>query len=202
MVPMDQYQRIAEHFQQAIELIATSVDELAKPIELSAELITQALLQENKILVCGNGPDAAVSQLFAGNLINRFENDRPGLPALSLDQGTGHISAAGYTSNINDIFARQITALGQAGDVLFCISSEQYHPNLQHAIQAAHDRNMAVLALSASGDDGLSKLLQHKDVELPVSAHRQPVAVELQTMVVQCICELIERSLFGDYDQE
>ncbi|MFT4822354.1 MAG: phosphoheptose isomerase [Halioglobus sp.] len=199
---MDQYQRIAGHFQQAIELIAMSVDVLAEPIERSSELISQALLQENKVIVCGNGPDHALSQLFASNLINRFEYDRPGLPALSLGQSGSNLSATSDTSNINDIFARQITALGQAGDVLFCISSECNHQSLQYAIQAAQERNMMIVALSNSSNQQLGNMLRHKDVELIVTAQRQPHVVEVQTMVIQCICELIELSLFGDYDQE
>lgn len=199
---MDQYQRIAGHFQQAIELISMSVDVLAEPIERSSELISQALLQENKVIVCGNGPDGALSQLFASNLINRFEYDRPGLPALSLHWSSSNLSPDTDASNINDIFARQISALGQAGDVLLCISSERNHQNLAHAIQAAHDREMAVVALSNSGNGQLSKILRHEDVELSVTAHRQHRVVEVQTMVIQCICEMIELSLFGDYDQE
>jgi len=199
---MDQYQRIAGHFQQAIELIAISVDALAEPIELSSELISQALQKENKVIVCGNGPDRALSQLFSGNLINRFENDRPGLPALNLDSSSANLSTIDDASNINDIFARQITALGQAGDVLFCISSERSHQNLAHAIAAAYDRQMAVVVLSNESNEQLREMLRHEDVELSVTAHRQPRVVELQTMVIQCICELIERSLFGDYDQE
>ncbi len=199
---MDQYQRIAGHFQQAIELIALSVDILAEPIERSGELISQALLQENKVIICGNGPDSALSQLFASNLINRFEYDRPGLPALSLDQSGPNLSAAAGTSNINDIFARQITALGQAGDVLFCISSERNHQNLQHAIQAAQDRCMSVVALSNSGNEQLGSMLRREDVELLVTAQRQHQVVEVQTMVIQCICEMIELSLFGDHDQD
>lgn len=199
---MDQYQRIAGHFQQAIELIALSVDVLAEPIERSSELISQALQQENKVIACGNGPDSALSQLFSSNLINRFEYDRPGLPALSLGSSSANLSTIADASNINDIFARQITALGQAGDVLFCISSERNHQNLEHAIQAAHDRKMTVVALSNSGNEQLSKMLRHEDIELSVTAHRQPRVVELQTMVIQCMCEMIELSLFGDYDQE
>lgn len=199
---MDQYQRIAGHFQQAIELIALSVDVLAEPIERSSELISQALLQEKKVIVCGNGPDSALSQLFASNLINRFEYDRPGLPALSLGQSGTNLSATSDTSNINDIYARQITALGQAGDVLFCISSERNHQSLQQAIQAAQDRNMMIVALSNSSNQQLGNMLRHEDVELIVTAQRQPHVVEVQTMIIQCICELIELSLFGDYDQE
>jgi D-sedoheptulose 7-phosphate isomerase len=199
---MDQYQRIARHFQETIELVALSVDILAEPIERCSELISQALLQENKVIICGNGPDSALSQLFAGNLINRFEYDRPGLPALSLDQSSSNLSAAAGTSNINDIFARQITALGQAGDVLFCISSERDHQNLQHAIQAAQDRHMTVVALSNSGNEQLGKLLRHEDVELLITAHKQHRVIEVQTMVIQCICEMIELSLFGDHDQD
>ena len=199
---MDYYQRIAGNFQQAIELIAMSVDSLAQPIEHASQLMSAALLNDRKIIVCGNGPDGALAQLFVSNLLNRFEHERPALPAISLGLDAASLTAIATTDHINDIYARQIQALGQTDDVLLCITSGSCHTNLVKAIQSARDRNMLVAVLSNTGDDQLSALLGEGDIELQVSAKRQSRVVEMHTMIIQCLCEMIELSLFGSHDQE
>ena len=199
---MDYYQRIAGNFQQAIELIAMSVDSLAQPIEHASQLMSAALLNDRKIIVCGNGPDGALAQLFVSNLLNRFEHERPALPAISLGLDAASLTAIATTDHINDIYARQIQALGQTDDVLLCITSGSCHTNLVKAIQSARDRNMLVAVLSNTDNDQLGAVLGEGDIELQVSAKRQSRVVELHTMIIQCLCELIELSLFGSHEQE
>lgn len=196
---MDYYQIIAANFQSTIETIALSVDNLAQPIELGSQLMAQALLEDRKIVACGNGVDAALAQLFTSNLLSRFEHERPALPALALVGDGASITAIAHSSGVNDIFSRQLRALGQAGDVLLCINSSDGANNLLRAVQAAHERNMTVLALSNTGDSELSTLIRAEDVELRVDATRQPRIVELHTMAIHCLCELIDLRLFGTY---
>ena len=199
---MDYYQIIAESFQSTIETIALSVDQLAGPIENGCQLMTQALLEDRKIVACGNGVDAALAQLFTSNLLSRFEHERPALPALTLGGDGASLTAIVQSSGVNDIFSRQVRALGQPGDVLLCISSSTGANNLLRAVQAAHERNMSVVALSNTRDIELSTLMRAEDVELRVDAARQPRVVEIHTMAIHCLCELIDHSLFGTYNQE
>lgn len=199
---MDYYKIIAENFQSTIETIALSVDTLAEPIERASQLMVRALLEDRKILACGNGVDGALAQLFASNLLSRFEHDRPALPALALNSDGASLTAIAQSGGINDVYSRQLRALGQGGDILLCINSAGTAGNLLRAIQAAHERNMAVIALSNGADGELSTLLQAEDVELRIGATRPPRVVELHTMSIHCLCELIEHSLFGSYNQE
>lgn len=199
---MDYYQIIAQNFQDTIETIALSVDNLAEAIDRGSQLLVTALLEDHKIVSCGNGVDAALAQLFSSNLLNRFEQERPALPALALGTDSASSSAIVQGSGADELFSRQLRALGQAGDVLLCINSSSGGGSLQRAIQAAHERNMTVILLSNTGDEELGALLGAQDVEMRIDAARQPRIVELHTMLIHCLCELIDHSLFGTYNQD
>lgn len=199
---MDYYRHIAGNFQQAIELISMSVDSLALPIEQAGRVMTEALLQDRKIIACGNGVDAAIAQLFVCSLLNRFEQERPALPAISLGIDGAALTAIATEQHIDEIFTRQLRALGQPGDVLLCIASGAAHDNLAKAAQAARDLDMVVVSLTTRGGD-LSEIPAGSErVELEVAADRQPRVVELHTMIIHCLCEMIELNLFGGYDQD
>jgi D-sedoheptulose 7-phosphate isomerase len=199
---MDYYQIIADNFQGTIETIAMSVDDLAAAIEQSSQLLATALLTDRKIIACGNGVDAALAQLFVCNLLNRFEQDRPALPALSLSADTASVTAIAQSGAFSDIFSRQLRALGQAGDVLLCISSSESASNLLRAIQMAHDRDMGVIVMSSLLDNSLASILRPEDVELRINTTRQARIVEMHTMAIHSLCELIDHTLFGGYKQE
>jgi phosphoheptose isomerase len=197
---MDYYELISRNFQGTIDAIALSVDELAGPVELASKLMVRTLLEDRRIFSCGNGVDGVLAQLFACNLLSKFEHDRPALPALALNCDSASLTAIANNGGLADIYARQLRALGQAGDALLCISSGSESSNLLRAVQAAHERGMAVVALSASADQELGSLLQQDDVQVRIEAQRRPRVVELHTMVIHCFCELIDHSLFGSYD--
>ena len=198
---MDYYRHIAGNFQQAIELISMSVDNLAQPIEHAGRVMTESLLQDRKIVACGNGADAALAQLFVCNLLNRFEQERPALPAISLGTDATALTAIATEHHIDEIFSRQLRALGQAGDVLVCISSGPSHDNLANAAQAARDLDMTVISLTTGGSDNFPDS-EGVEVELVVAAERQPRVVELHAMIIHCLCEMIELNLFGSYEQD
>jgi D-sedoheptulose 7-phosphate isomerase len=143
-----------------------------------------------------------VAQLFACNLLNRFEEDRPALPALTLSADTASLTAIAHASSFNDIFSRQLRALGQAQDVLLCINSSGSAGNLLRAVQTAHERDMSVILMSNSGAGELGALIRPEDVELRVPATRRGRIVELHTMAIHSLCELIDHSLFGTYNRE
>ncbi len=199
---MDYYQIIADNFQSTIETIAMSVDDLADAIERGSQLMSTALLTDRKIIACGNGVDAALAQLFVCNLLNRFEQDRPALPAISLAADNASMTAIAQSGAFNDIFSRQLRALGQAGDVLLCISSFESASNLLRVVQMAQDREMSVVVMSSLRENSLGAILRPDDVELRINATRRARIVEMHTMAIHSFCELIDHSLFGGYDQE
>jgi phosphoheptose isomerase len=199
---MDYYKIIADNFKRTIETIALSVDDLAGKIERGSQLMADALLADRKIIACGNGVDAALAQLFVCNLVNRFEDDRPALPALTL--GADHASITGITQDAsqNEIFSRQLRALGHEGDVLLCINSSEGANNLARAVRMGQERNMGIILMSNSLDDELGLLIRPEDVELRIHASRRARIVEMHTMAIHSFCELIEHSLFGTHNPE
>jgi D-sedoheptulose 7-phosphate isomerase len=199
---MDYYPIIAANFQDTIETIAMSVDDLATMIERGSQLMASALLADRKIIVCGNGVDAAVAQLFTCNLLNRFEQDRPALPALSLAADNASVTAIAQAGAFNDIFSRQLRALGQPEDVLLCINSGEGASNLLRAVQTAQERGMGVIAMTNARDSTLGAVIRPEDVELRVNATRQARVVEIHAMAIHSFCELIDHSLFGTYNPE
>ncbi|MBK6509745.1 MAG: SIS domain-containing protein [Haliea sp.] len=199
---MAYYQIIADNFQSTIETIAMSADDLATTIERGSQLMARALVAEGKIIACGNGVDAALAQLFTCNLLNRFEQDRPALPALSLAADNASLTAIAQAGAYNDIFSRQLRALGQPGDVLLCINSADGASNLLRAVSAAQERNMGVIVMTHMHDNTLGAVMRPEDVALQVNATRQARVVELHTMAIHNFCELIDHSLFGSYHQE
>jgi phosphoheptose isomerase len=197
---MDYYEIIAENFQATIEAIAMSVDDLADAIEGASQLMAQALLEDRKIIACGNGVDATTAQLFATHLIDRFEQDRPALPALALGSDGAGLTAIARSGGLDDIFSRQLRALGQPGDVLLCCNSGSSERNLQRAVQAAHERSMGVVTLTNGDDVGPGSRGRAGDIEIRVDSPRRPRRLELHTMVIHSLCELLDHSLFGPFD--
>lgn len=196
----DDYQLIAANFQEVISTVAMAVDDLAAPIAQAAGAMTATLLAEGKIMVCGNGADASLGQLLTATLLGCFEQDRPALPAVTLAGDSSSITGIASQQGFNDIYARQVRALGQPGDTLVCISSGTVPGSILRATQAAHDRNMVVVALSNTADPTLAELLRGGDVAINCSADRRPRVTELHTMVIHLLCELIDRSLFGNHN--
>ena len=195
---MDHYDIISASFQATMQSIAMSVDELAGPLGRAGDLMSSALLQDRKVLCCGEGADAALAMLFTSNLLGRFDRDRPALPALCLAADGASLTAIGTGSELQDVFSRQVRALGQAGDILLCIdSAPQPSRALQRATQAAAERELGVVSLLRGADNGRAG-----GTEIGVnSAHRHQV-VEIYTMVIHCLCEIVDQNLFGPQHQE
>lgn len=199
---MDYYQTIAGSFQATIEAAANSVDALAGPIERAGKLMTDCLLGDHKIVACGNGADAAMAQMFSGQLLGRHERERPALPALTLGGDSAGLTALARAGAAADAYARQLRALGQAGDLMLYINSGGSDDSLLRAVHTARERNLSVVALSNGRDDGLSGLLGDADVLLRVDAPRVAAVRELQLMVINCLCTLVDQELFGNYSEE
>lgn len=194
---MDLAARIKRIFNDSVETKLQSVEVIAPMIALAAERLTSCLLDEKKILVCGNGGSAADAQHFSSELLNRFELERPGLPAIALTTDASTLTSIANDYHFNDIFAKQIRALGQQGDILILISTSGNSGNITQAIKAAHDRNMTVIALSGRDGGEMATLLEPGDIEIRVPARSTARIQEVHIVVIHCLCDLIDHQLLG-----
>jgi D-sedoheptulose 7-phosphate isomerase len=194
---MDAESLVKEHFTESISTKQAASEVLAPAIVRAAQLMTQSLLDEGRIFSCGNGGSAADSQHFAAELVNRFEMERPGLPAIALTTDSSALTSIANDYSYDDIFAKQITALGRNNDVLLAISTSGNSENVNRAIDAAHEREVKVVALSGRDGGRLAGLLSDDDVEIRVPAERTARIQEVHIVVLHCLCDLIDRTLLG-----
>ena len=159
--------------------------------------ISDSLLNEGKVLSCGNGGSAGDAQHFSAELLNRFEIERPGLPAVALTTDSSTLTAIANDYEYDQIFSKQILALGTNRDVLLAISTSGNSPNIIKAVQAAHERNMQVLSLTGNKGGKLAKLLKGDDIEIRVPSDRTARIQEIHLLVIHCLCDIIDAILFG-----
>lgn len=194
---MDLLLRIQQHFSESIQTKITAADVLGPVIAQASEIMVRGLLEGRKILACGNGGSAADAQHFAAELINRYEMERPSLPAIALTTDTSAITSIANDYNYNEIFAKQIRGLGQAGDILLAISTSGNSGSVLQAIEAAHDRDMVVVALTGREGGAMAARLNSHDVEIRVQAQVTARIQETHLLIIHCLCDLIDQQLFG-----
>ncbi len=191
-------ERIREQFEQSAQIKLQAMDELAPAIAAAAELMGAQLLQERKILSCGNGGSAGDSQHFSSEMLNRFERERPGLPAMALTTDTSTLTSIANDYNYDEVFAKQVRALGQSGDILLAISTSGNSSNVVQAMRAAHDRGMHVVALTGKEGGEMALNLAEGDIEIRVPASSTARVQEVHLLVIHCLCDAIDRMLFGE----
>lgn len=194
---MDAEIRVREHFAESIATKQAAVDAISASIAAAGDLMSRALLEEGKILSCGNGGSAGDAQHFSSELLNRFEMERPGLPAMALTTDSSTLTSIANDYAYEDIFAKQVRALGKSNDVLLAISTSGNSENVNRAIIAAHERNMRVVALSGRDGGRMAGLLADDDVEIRVPAKRTARIQEVHLLAIHCICDLIDTTLLG-----
>jgi D-sedoheptulose 7-phosphate isomerase len=190
-------ERVKELFQASIETKKTAMNELALPITVAAEKMVQCLLSGHKILSCGNGGSAGDAQHFSSEMLNRFETERPGLPAIALSTDTSTITAIANDYAYEQIFSKQIYALGQQGDILLAFTSSGNSKNLIVAVQAAHEQGMEVVALTGKSGGALRAHLTSADTELCVTSDSTARIQETHLLITHCLCDLIDTHLFS-----
>ena len=171
---------------------------MAPHIEAAIERVVGALTSGNKILACGNGGSAADAQHFAAELVGRFERERPGPAALALTTDSSILTAIGNDYDFSVVFAKQVEALGQPGDILLAISTSGNSLNVIRAIRAARQRDMSVIALTGKGGGEIAALLDEFDVHLCVPSERTARIREVHLLTLHCLCEGIDEALLGE----
>jgi len=194
---MDFLKRIQDHFAESAQLKQEMMTVLAEPINRAAQLMSESLLSDGKILACGNGGSAADCQHFAAELLNRFEMERPGLAAMALTTDASTVTSIANDYAFEQIFSKQIRALGQRGDVLLAISTSGNSKNVMEAIIAAHEREMTVVALTGRGGGKMVDMLKGNDVHICVGHKNTARIQEVHLLSIHCICDLIDCTLLG-----
>jgi D-sedoheptulose 7-phosphate isomerase len=194
---MDLISRIKHNFQDSISTKQMAADLLAEPLSTSAQMITQCLLGGGKVLSIGNGGSAGDAQHFSSEMLNRFEMERPGLPAIALTTDSSTLTSIANDYSYDQVFSKQVNALGQQGDILLAISTSGNSTNVNRAIQAAHDREMQVIALSGKQGGDMASLLTADDVEIRVPSDSTARIQEVHLLAIHCICDLVDHQLLG-----
>ena len=190
--------RINQQFQESAETKAAALAAMAAPIEAAARRMAACLRAEGKVMACGNGGSAADSQHFAAELLNRFEKERPPLAAIALTTDTSTLTSIANDYRYEDVFAKQVQALGRRGDVLLAISTSGNSPNVIEAIHVAHRRGITVVALTGRNGGKIAALLGADDIHLCVPAERTARIQEVHLLTIHCLCDGIDALILGD----
>lgn len=190
-------ERVAQHFADSAEAKTAAAGVLNAPAVEAIECLTQCLMNGGKILVCGNGGSAADAQHLAAELVGRFENERQPLAAIALTTDTSILTAVGNDYNFDAVFARQVRALGHAGDVLVAISTSGNSKNVLKAMEAAQDQEMTVIAMTGRDGGQMAKMLGDNDILLCVPQERTARIQEIHLLLLHCLCDGIDANLLG-----
>ncbi|GLX87350.1 phosphoheptose isomerase [Thalassotalea loyana] len=191
---------INSNFTESIQTKIAASEAIAGSIEQAGMILVQSLLAGNKILSCGNGGSAGDAQHFSSELLNRFEIDRPSLPAIALTTDSSTLTSIANDYSYDEIFSKQVRALGAKGDVLLAISTSGNSRNVIKAIEAAVARDMPIIALTGKDGGDIAGLLGENDVEIRVPSSRTARIQEVHLLVIHCLCEIIDTTLFPQGD--
>ena len=195
---MDLAAKLTAHFEDNMAATQRSMQVLSTPLLRAIDLCFGCVTNNAKMLACGNGGSAADAQHFIAELVGRFERDRLPLAGVALNTDTSILTAVGNDYGFDQIFARQIMALGQPGDVLVAISTSGNSANVQLAIEAAHARVMKVIALTGKGGGTIGNLLLPSDIHLCVPHERTMRIQEVHILLLHLLCDGIDTLLLGD----
>ena len=185
-------------FEQSIATKQNAAGVLAEPIARAVELLVSTLTAGGKVLSCGNGGSAADAQHFSAELLNRFEMERPALPAVALTTDSSTLTSIANDYDYDEVFAKQVRALGRPGDALLAISTSGNSGNVNRAIRAAHEQDTHVVALTGRDGGAAAGLLRDRDVEIRVPAESTARIQEVHLLVIHCLCDQIDRLMFGN----
>jgi len=189
--------RVRNIFNDSLNTTRSVMDDLAPLITAASIQMFQALVAGRKIMACGNGGSAADSQHFTAELISRYERERPPLAAVSLTTDTSALTAIGNDYHFDEVFSKQIRGIGQSGDVLLCITTSGNSRNVLRAMEAAHERDINCVLLTGRDGGQVNGLLGPKDTHLCVRSTSTARIQEVHSIVIHCLCDLIDHQLLG-----
>lgn len=193
-------ERIHHHFEDNIQVTQQSQAYLSQVIAMGGKVMANSLLNGHKILSCGNGGSAADAQHFSAELLNRFMIERPSLPAIALTTDSSTITSIANDYHFDEIYAKQIKALGQSGDILLAISTSGQSPNIGKAIDTAHQRGMVVVALTGRDGGTIRTQLGKQDIEICIPSDNTARIQEKHIFVLHLMCDIIDHQLFSNGD--
>ena len=191
-------QRIQQQFFDSADAKYAAAEALTRPVCDAAQILLNCITSGGKVLACGNGGSAGDAQHFAAELVGRFERERPGLAALSMSTDTSILTAIGNDYAFDQIYAKQVQALGQPGDVLLAITTSGNSANILEAIDAAHQKDMVVVALTGKGGGKVPGALNEGDIHICVPHDRTARIQEVHLLVIHCLCDAVDVSLLGE----
>lgn len=194
---MELTEHVIDIFHRHIDNTMQAIEPITPNIAIASEILVSTLLNDGKILCCGEGPSGLFSQHFANALLNRFQRERPGLPAIALNGDAAMLTAIATDASFNEIFAKQIRALAQPQDALVLISHGTGSGTALQTIQSAHDRGLRVIVICSEEDSDIRALLASEDIELHIEHAQRGQFLEIALLVLHSLCELIELQLFG-----
>lgn len=193
-------QRIQQQFFDSADLKYQSAEVLTRPVAEAVHAIVGCITAGGKVLACGNGGSASDAQHFAAEFVGRFERERPGLAALALTTDSAVLSAVSNDYGYAQVFAKQVQALGQPGDVLLALTTSGNSANVLAAVDAARQKDMTVVALTGRGGGKLREKLIETDVHVCVPHDRTARIQEVHGLVIHCLCDAVDLQLLGEQD--
>ena len=190
--------RIQQQFTDSAQTKQQALAAMAGPIEAAVRAMVASLKAGGKVMACGNGGSAADSQHFSAELLNRFEKERPPLAAIALTTDTSTLTSIANDYRYEDVFAKQVKALGRKGDVLLAISTSGNSPNVIEAMHKAHDQGITVVALTGKQGGRMTALLAPGDIHLCVPAERTARIQEVHLLTIHCLCDGIDALILGE----
>ncbi|MDH3509432.1 MAG: phosphoheptose isomerase [Gammaproteobacteria bacterium] len=194
---MHDRERIISHFEESIAVKQQALAALTPQIEAASQVMIKVLDSGGKILSCGNGGSAGDSQHFSAELLNRFEMERPGLAAIALTTDSSTLTSIANDYAYDQVFSKQVQALGKDGDCLLAISTSGNSENVVKAVHAAHQQSMRVVAMTGCDGGDIRQILATGDVEICVPSDRTARIQEVHLVVIHCLCDSIDQTLFG-----
>ncbi|MEO8156083.1 MAG: phosphoheptose isomerase [Rhizobacter sp.] len=193
-------QRIQQQFFDSADLKYAAAEILSRPIADAVSAVVGCITAGGKVLACGNGGSASDAQHFAAEFIGRFERERPGLAAIALTTDSSILTAIGNDYDFNAIFSKQVQALGQPGDVLLAFTTSGNSANVLAAVEAAHAKEMTVIALTGRGGGKMGNLLTETDVHICVPHERTARIQEVHILALHCLCDAVDLQLLGEQE--
>lgn len=195
---MNSIDRIKDHFTNSIQTKIDAAEVLPEKIAAGADMMVQCLINGGKILSCGNGGSASDAQHFSSELLNRYERERPSLPAIALSTDSSTITAIANDYSYTEVFSKQVMALGQSGDILLAISTSGKSPNVIEAMKAAQQRDMRIVAITGKDGGDMAAIMRDNDIEVRVPSFTTARIQETHLLLIHCFCDLIDEQLFGE----